>query len=119
MSHFVKNESTTKDLFIHLYENVENASFHQAVHEVFISSGYELKDGEPANGTYVRGNRTMRILFGAFVKYFKFTVLSETNTAGGVRLSVVRATSGMSGGIVGMNQVKKEAGRLSAVLKNL
>ncbi|MBL4662969.1 MAG: hypothetical protein JKY22_05320 [Flavobacteriaceae bacterium] len=88
------------------------------VDAVFTSSGYQLKDGEPGNGTYVRGNRTMRILFGAFIKYFKYNVFSEVSGTG-IRLSVVLATSGMSGGLIGMNQVKKESTRLSEALSQI
>ncbi len=62
------------------------------------------------------GNRTIRILLGAFVKYFKFHVLVNEIDKASLKLRIVRATSGMSGVIIGINQVTKKMTELSMLL---
>ena len=71
----------------------------------FTSEGYTLK-----------GNRVLRILFGAFVKYHKQSVIVKNE---GELFSVMlhKDSTGMSGGLIGMNQVKKEFARLSEAFK--
>jgi hypothetical protein len=78
----------------------------------FSSEGYKQI---PANGesrVYEKGNRVMRILFGAFSKYHKqsVTVRNKDNI---YSLMLHRDSTGMSGGFIGMNQVKKEFNRLT------
>jgi hypothetical protein len=75
----------------------------------FTSEGYKLKSTNGEVRTFEKGNRVMRILFGAFVKYHKqaVTVKHEGNLF----------SSGMSGGLIGMNQVKKEFARLAEAFK--
>lgn len=82
----------------------------------FTSEGYTLKASEGEKCTYTKGNRVMRILFGAFVKYHKQSVIIKNQ---GDLFSVMmhKDSTGMSGGVIGMNQVKKEFARLSEAFK--
>ena len=82
----------------------------------FTSEGYKLKSAEGEMHTYTKGNRVMRILFGAFVKYHKQSVIIKNE---GELFSVMlhKDSTGMSGGLIGMNQVKKEFARLSDAFK--
>ncbi len=82
----------------------------------FTSEGYKLKSAEGETNTYTKGNRVMRILFGAFVKYHKQSIVVKNE---GELYSVMlhKDSSGMSGGLIGMNQVKKEFARLSDAFK--
>ena len=82
----------------------------------FTSEGYKLKSAEGETHTYTKGNRVMRILFGAFVKYHKQSVIIKNE---GELFSVMlhKDSTGMSGGLIGMNQVKKEFARLSDAFK--
>lgn len=76
------------------------------------NEGYKQKKVEGDTVTYEKGNRIMRILFGAFAKYHKQLV-----SVGGVQepylVDVARSSSGMSGGAIGMAQVRKEFERLN------
>jgi hypothetical protein len=78
----------------------------------FISQGYRLKNTDGELRTYEKGNRALRLLFGAFVKYHKqsVTIKHQQNLHS---VLLVRDSTGMSGGLIGMNQVKKEFARLS------
>lgn len=82
----------------------------------FTSEGYKLKSTEGETTTFTKGNRVMRILFGAFVKYHKQSVIIKNE---GALYSVMlhKDSTGMSGGLIGMNQVKKEFARLAEAFK--
>lgn len=82
----------------------------------FTSEGYKLKSAEGETRTYEKGNRTMRILFGAFVKYHKQSVAIR-NDSQLYSLMLSKESSGISGGLIGMNQVKREFARLSEAMK--
>ena len=82
----------------------------------FTSEGYTLKSAEGETNTYTKGNRVLRLLFGAFVKYHKQSVIVKNE---GELYSVMlhKDSTGMSGGLIGMNQVKKEFTRLADAFK--
>lgn len=82
----------------------------------FTSEGYRVKSAEGEIRTYEKGNRTLRILFGAFVKYHKQSVTIK-NQGDLFSLMLLRDSTGMSGGLIGMNQVKKEFARLTQAFK--
>jgi hypothetical protein len=88
------------------------------VHEFFMSRNYKLKSGSPESGLYEYGNYVMRILFGAFVKYFKFqTFVIPQGEQTVVR--VQKGHSGMSGGVIGMAKLNKELKRIAEEMEGL
>lgn len=90
------------------------------IDQLLVSSGYSLKEGKIGHAVYAKGNRVMRILFGAFVKYFKFTIVTGgSSDSEEIKLAVRQESSGMSGGLIGMNQVKKELTRLGQILQTI
>jgi hypothetical protein len=78
----------------------------------FTSEGYKLKSTSGEVRTYEKGNRVLRLLLGAFVKYHKQTVTIK-HQGELFSLLLQKDSSGMSGGLIGMNQVKKEFARLA------
>lgn len=112
MAYFQKNEISSNDHFVHLYDNVDDNLLAEKVNELFIAQGYSLTEGQVGNAVYERGNRFLRILLGAFIKYFKFSVSVSLG-----KVTVKKQTSGMSGGLIGMNQVKNEVKRIEALLQ--
>lgn len=119
MTYFSKNESLENKLFIHQYMNVVPENLGTIVHEALKKEGYKLISGLPGNGTYEKGDRTMRLLFGAFVKYSKLESQTYLGDDGVSRLKIGRASSGMSGGLIGMNQVKKEMQKIADLLTHI
>ena len=95
-----------------LYQAADRAVVSQAIHTYFLNNGYKLVDGNPGNGMYERGSKTMRLLFGAFVKYFKFGISLSDQGNGTYQAWFKRETSGMSGGLIGIQQVKNEFTRV-------
>ena len=119
MAYFVKNISNTGDLISNSYAGIEPMELAKKLDAVFKAEGYSFSEGQPNNATYEKGNRVMRILFGAFVKYFKFSVTITQNEDKTVTVNFFKQTSGMSGGLIGMNQVKNELQRMNTVLQSV
>ncbi|MER3498955.1 MAG: hypothetical protein C4308_10145 [Chitinophagaceae bacterium] len=59
----------------------------------------------------------MGTLFGAFAKYYEFSITTKTqdNIIG---LQLLKDSTGMAGGLIGMRQVKKEFERIQEAFKN-
>lgn len=115
MKHFKHNEAAKPDFFINVYGGISKNEFDKHVNDLLLKDGYILNEGTTGEGVYTKGNRAMRILFGAFVKYYKFNIKTESSSEDEVKLTVVKSSSGMSGGVIGVNQVKKELIRLADV----
>lgn len=82
----------------------------------FTSEGYKQGATEGDTTYYTKGNRVLRLLFGAFVKYHKQSLNVKQE---GDLFSVMlhKDSSGISGGLIGMNQVKKEFARLAEAFR--
>lgn len=82
----------------------------------FTSEGYKQSSTEGDTTYYTKGNRVLRLLFGAFVKYHKQSLNVKQE---GDLFSVMlhKDSSGISGGLIGMTQVKKEFARLAEAFK--
>ena len=106
MPTFHSTIDSNSELFVNQYQGVDGPAASQMIHDALIANGYKVVTGGGPNTTYELGSRVMRILFGAFVKYFKFRVEIGEVGPGIVQVKVFKATTGMSGGLIGMSQVK-------------
>jgi hypothetical protein len=79
--------------------------------DYFASRKYKLKKGTPEEAVYERGTYIVRILFGAFVPYYKFNVLVSGGN-GNASVTISKAHSGFSGGVIGMAKLNKELKRV-------
>ena len=106
-----------KDRVVYNFANCTRDELDTKLNLFFSSEGYKLKSNKGDTLVYEKGNRVLRILFGAFAKYHKSSV---TVKGDGNSFSVLlhRDSSGMSGGLIGMNQVRKEFERLSNSFKS-
>lgn len=119
MPHFVSTESMDGSTVLNVYSGIGAQDLAMAVSQKLTAAGYSIKEGKPGDAVYEKGNRTMRILFGAFVKYFKFGVRVEDGGDGNLKVRVHKLTSGMSGGLIGVGQVKTELKRIAHDLGTL
>jgi hypothetical protein len=105
-----------KDRIIYNITGCTKEELDNKINLFFTSEGYTLKSSEGETATYTKGNRVLRLLLGAFVKYHKQSVIVKNE---GELYSVMlhKDSSGMSGGLIGMNQVKKEFARLADAFK--
>ena len=108
----VKIVDSAPDRFVYNITGCTKDELDNKLNLFFTSQGYRLKSSEGEVRTYETGNRTMRVLFGAFVKYHKqsVTIKSQGDL---FSVMVLRDSTGMSGGLIGMNAVKKEFARLA------
>lgn len=85
-----------------------------AIDRFFANHGYAKKSDDMTVSTYTKGNRVLRILFGAFAKYHKINagVTPLGDDSFGVILQ--RDSTGVSGGLIGVSQVRKEFKKLVA-----
>jgi hypothetical protein len=105
-----------KDRVIHNFTNSTKEELDNKMNLFFTSQGYTLKSSEGESSSYTKGNRVLRLLFGAFVKYHKQTVIIK-NQVDLFSVLLQKDSTGMSGGLIGMNQVKKEFARLSEAFR--
>ncbi len=119
MNYFIKNESISKSNFIHIYSGITKEELDRKIDQLFLSSGYTMKDGQIGKATYVKGNRVLRLLLGAFIKYFKFDVITSSNSLSEIKMEVKKETSGMSGGLIGVSQVNTELKRLAQIFQTI
>lgn len=79
--------------------------------------GYKIISEHGDQMTVERGSFTGRVLLGAFYKYFKWDVkfIQEPDR---VVVTIHQKTSGMWGGVIGVNQVRTELKRLRGVMSN-
>lgn len=114
MAKFVSNEIRKSDSFIHVFECENDNELATAIAMFMKDNGYILIEGNVTNAVFEKGNRSMRLLFGAFVKYYKISVNVQDK-----RATIGSASAGFSGGLIGVNQVKKEVLRISNELEKL
>ena len=102
-----------------LYETQDLNGVTNRVGAIFSGEGYKLESGAPDNGTYGIGNQTMRLLLGAFHKRHTFSVKIYMHDENHVRMDLIKMSSGWSGGLIGVSQVKKELARIKQVMQKL
>ena len=119
MAYFVETVSNAKGRLVNLYSGINAENLSRLVDEYFSANGYVKTVNGPGSVTYTKGNRVLRILFGAFVKYFRFLTAIKSVDADTVELAFSKDSSGMSGGAIGMSQVSKEFNKIKDVLQNI
>lgn len=80
----------------------------QKVSEIFSKMGYALEEGDSFKGAYGKGNKMMRMLFGAFVErfVFNFEVLVDVDK---FFVQITKhSVSSISGGMLGASKYNKE-----------
>lgn len=119
MPYFIKNLQTVDGLISNLYGNVSVEEMTKTIVYHLEQQGYKIQDQGFGNLILEKGSRIQRILLGALVKYFKFSVSMTPAEKNELVVNIFQQTSGMSGGLIGMNQVKTELARLNFVFANL
>lgn len=82
----------------------------------FTAEGYTFLKEKNDERIYKKGNKILRYLLGAFIKYYQVALaIKQENGIFTIRLR--KDSTGFSGGIVGVQQVKKESARLTEAFK--
>lgn len=107
----------TKEKAIYNFDNATKEELAAKVEKFLLGQGYKLEEGDVFNGKYGKGNKTLRILFGAFVKRFTWAVKVASNSEL-TQLVLSKNEKGYWGGAIGVHQVNKEYERLTNVIRD-
>ncbi|MDX1630115.1 MAG: hypothetical protein R3345_15505, partial [Fulvivirga sp.] len=88
----------------------------EKLQQFLLKQGYKLEGGTPKAGTYGKGSKTLRILFGAFVKRFTWGIKVKDKDDK-TYLVFSKDEKGYWGGVIGVSQVKTEFKRLTNILR--
>jgi hypothetical protein len=116
---FTRNEMTTSDMFLHVFNGISKEGLEQKINELLTGWGYKLKSSNNGLTIFEKGNHTVRILLGAFVKYSKISVRVIATGPDELKCEVRSQSSGMSGGLIGINQMKAEIRSLFSAFQTL
>src|SRR5436853_385158 len=106
-----------KDKTLFSISGITKPELENKLHLFFTSEGYSIKsEKEEGKKIYKKGNFVLRIIFGAFAKYQQVQVVVQP-TGDNFSMLIKNNTFGISGGLVGMNQVRKEFARLTDAFK--
>lgn len=115
---FIRNDIATGYVFRHVYGGMTKSELDDRAAQLLSAWGYKrISDTAQGAAVYEKGNRIARLLLGAFVKYFKVSVTTALTPSGELTCEVRTQSSGMSGGLIGMNQVKTEMGNLNTAFR--
>lgn len=115
MGYFRGVELSSSERFVYIYSGLPIAELGRLIDDLMKSGGYKNKE----EMTYERGSRTKRLLLGAMHKYFKFDIKIDLINPTDIRVEVLKTSSGMSGGIIGMDQVKTKMIRLNNLFQSI
>jgi hypothetical protein len=109
----------SKDGATYTFEGVSLHEINSAIDSRLATEGYKLESGVSGNGVYGVGSTIMRVLFGAFVKRYTFNINTNAASEARVNLTVSKAMSGISGGVIGYAKMNKEHQRISELLRQM
>lgn len=119
MALFVKNLQTVDGLISNLYQGVSVAEMTKTITDLMEQQGYKVITDQFGNLILEKGSRVKRLLLGAFATYFKFSVTMAPCADNELTVNIFQQSSGMSGGLIGMNQIKTELTRLNFLFANI
>lgn len=119
MTHFKAIISTHKYGTIFSYEGIELHDLATKIEHLLLVEGYRIEGGGLGDAMFVKGDATMRMFFGAFVKYYKLRVVTTKNEEGNCLVDLRDATPELSGGLMGIKQTRKEIERLKVLFEGV
>ncbi|WP_293306035.1 hypothetical protein [Pedobacter sp. UBA5917] len=119
MALFVKNLQTVDGLISNQYKGASIAEMTKKITDLMEQQGYTVTNDQFGNLILEKGSRVKRLLLGAFATYFKFSVTIAPGVDNELTVNIFQQSSGMSGGLIGMNQIKTELARLNFLFANI
>ena len=106
--YFIRTEMSTTDMFLHVYGGISREGLEQKINALLTNWGYKLKGGENGCVMYEKGRRAARIWLGALAKYAKISVRIIVASPDELKCEIRSQSSGISGGLIGVNQMNTE-----------
>jgi hypothetical protein len=98
-----------------LFKNKSTDELSERIYELLVKQGYKLEVGSKFNATYGKGSKIGRLLLGAFIKRFVFSV-KIIKVEGATTLVFSKDGKGYMGGAIGVVQVKNEYNSIISIL---
>ncbi len=90
----------------------------QDVAVFFTQLQYKFEGGTPMRSTWGQGDDTARILLGAFVKRYQFTIAIDPQPGTPyVWMRLGKGITGWAGGVIGYSQMNSELQRLTLAMQ--
>lgn len=102
--------------FEYHFEGIDQDSIKAISDDFFLQRGFKNLGHFGNKTSYEKGSRIQRILLGAFVSYHKHELL-YLPSENALTVKLLNGSSGMSGGLIGMNAVKSEYNRTAENLE--
>ena len=100
------------------FQQVDPNWLAQDVSAFFNGLQYKFEGGTPMRSTWGQGDDTMRVLFGAFVKRYQFSVAIDPQPGTPyVWLRLSKAITGAMGGVIGYSQMSGEFQRVTGAMQ--
>ncbi|HEY3359162.1 MAG TPA: hypothetical protein VGQ83_38285 [Polyangia bacterium] len=91
----------------------------QDVAVFFAQLQYKFEGGTPMRSSWGVGDDTARVLFGAFVKRYQFTISIDPQPGSPyVWLRLAKGISGAAGGLIGYSQMNTETQRVIGLIQH-
>ncbi|GHC62762.1 hypothetical protein [Ulvibacter litoralis] len=119
MAYFKEIVNSSKYNTAFLYTETTQTDIVAAVDNLMFNEGYKIDSGACGDAIYVTGDKTMRLLFGGFVKYHKLRIVTTVKSENEFIVDIRDATPELSGGMIGIKKSKKELARLTALFQTL
>jgi hypothetical protein len=100
------------------FQQVDPNVLAQDVSVFFNQMQYKFEGGTPMRSTWGKGSDTMRVLFGAFVERYQFSVAIDPQPGTPyVWLRLSKAITGAMGGVIGYSQMSGEFQRVTGAMQ--
>lgn len=100
-----------------LFKNKSTDELSERIYQLLLEKGYKLEVGSKLNATYGKGSKIGRVLLGAFIKRFVFSV-KITSIRGVTTFIFAKDGKGYMGGAIGVAQIKQEYKSIISLLEN-
>ena len=117
MAYLQNIEMNSPYTFIYAYSGINKDNLIGQINNIMASLGYKYL----GQGVYQKGSLGMRILFGVFHKYHKYSILVDTSNSEYLRVKVNNEVTNFfsQGGLLGQNQITSELQHISHHFKNI
>lgn len=122
MGYFIDVAESNAKGFTYVYSGVSYADLENLIDTTMSSSNAVSSNNKYKHlgqGVYESGKRIMRLIFNFYYPYYKFKITLDGTDSQNIKVNVLRLSTGWSGGVFGVFQVKKEINRLKKIYKEI
>jgi hypothetical protein len=119
MPHFVCTEINDGTNVVSVFSGITLPALEALVAKQMQKAGYVFLPSDADDAMYEKGNRVKRLFLGVFHRYFKIGIRIEESDQARLKVRIHKFSPDVSGGLIGLRQVKKELNQLAQELARL